>query len=240
MLLYMGTGFGYGYGYYSGYELLLFIVPFVAALIVQIKMKATYRKYASIENARHLTGAMAAEALLQNNNVQNVTVQVGGGRLSDHFDPRSNVISLSPEVYEGTSIAAVSIACHEAGHALQHAQGYKPIKIRNAILPVCNIGSTLSFPLIILGFIMSFESLVLIGIMLFAFIVVFQFATLPVEFNASRRAIESIEQYNLLDGQENRGAKKMLTAAALTYVAALAVSVAQLLRLIIRFTGNRR
>ncbi len=238
MTLYMG--FGYGYGYYSGYELLLFIVPFIAALIVQFKMKATYRKYASIENARHITGAMAAETLLRHNQIQNVAVQVGGGRLSDHFDPRSNVISLSPEVYEGTSIAAVSIACHEAGHALQHASGYTPIKIRNAILPACNIGSTLSFPLIFLGFIMSFPSLVLFGIILFAFVVVFQFATLPVEFNASRRAIESIGQLGLLDEEENRGAKKMLSAAALTYVASLAVSVAQLLRLIIRFTGNRR
>ena len=239
MLLYIGSGFGYGYGYYSGYELLLFIVPFVAALIVQIKMKATYRKYASIENARHLTGAMAAETLLGNNNVQNVTVQVGGGRLSDHFDPRSNVISLSPEVYEGTSIAAVSIACHEAGHALQHARGYKPIKIRNAILPVCNIGSTLSIPLIILGFIMSFESLVLIGILLFAFIVVFQFATLPVEFNASSRAVALLQQRGILLPGEEKAVKAVLSAAALTYLAAALTAAAQLLYLLVLSSRER-
>ena len=160
--------------------------------------------------------------------------------MTDHYDPTQKVIRLSDGVFNSSSIAAVGIACHEAGHAAQHAENYAPIRIRNSILPVCNIGSSLSIPLLIAGIIFSFEPLVWIGIGFFAFTAVFQFVTLPVEFNASNRAINVIESNGLLSFEEKMGAEKVLKAAAMTYVAALAVSLAQLLRLIFRFTGRRR
>lgn len=163
------------------------------------------------------------------------------GKLSDHYDPRTNVIRLSEAVYSSTSIAAIGVACHEAGHAAQYANSYLPIKIRNAILPVCRIGSYAGIPLAFLGLILSFQPLVSIGLFLYAFIMLFQLATLPVELNASRRALSVIEETGLLrDEQELNGAKKVLRAAASTYVAALAVSLANLLRFIAMFNNRRR
>ena len=163
-----------------------------------------------------------------------------GGNLTDHYDPRTNVIRLSDGVYGSTSVAALGVAAHEAGHAVQYAQGYGPIRLRTAIIPVCNLGSKLSIILIILGLFLYSQPLFGLGVILFALAVVGQLVTLPVEFNASRRAIRSLDETGVLDGEELRGARKVLSAAALTYVAALLVSVAQLLRFLLAFGGRRR
>lgn len=228
-------------GYYMDFSYILLVVPvLIASLIIQARLKSTYAKYSKISNLRGITGAQAAQFVLNYYGVTNVAVRCGTGKLTDHYDPRTNVIVLSPEVFNFSSIAAVGIACHEAGHAAQHAEGYAPIKIRNLILPVCNVGSSISVPLIILGIFLSFDSLIWAGILLFSFVVVFQLVTLPVEFNASNRAIHVIESNGLLSYEEKAGAEKVLKVAALTYVASLATSVAQLLRLIIRFGGRRK
>ena len=219
------------------YYFLLVVPAFILALVAQYKVKSTYKKMSQVRNSRNLTGAQAAARVLYEHGITNVRIEQVGGTLSDHFDPRTNVIRLSEGVYNSTSVAAVGIACHEAGHAVQHAQNYAPIKIRNTILPVCNLGSTLGIPLAIIGLIMNFDFLFTVGILLYAFVAVFQLVTLPVEFNASKRALSVIENTGMLGGTEYDGAKKVLTAAAMTYVAALAVSVANLLRLILR---NRR
>jgi len=190
-------------------------------------------------SVRGLTGAQAAQSVLNHYGITNVRVEPVGGTLSDHFDPRSNVIRLSEGVFASNSIAAIGIACHEAGHAAQHNENYVPIKIRNAILPVTNIGSALGIPLAILGYFMNFGPLIAIGLILYSLIAVFQLVTLPVEFNASSRAIKVIDEVGLLNDEEQAGAKRVLRAAALTYVAALAVTLANLLRLILRFGGRR-
>lgn len=230
------------YGLFYDYYYVILVVPvIIASLIIQAKLKSTYSKYSRISNMRSITGAAAAEIVLHYYNIYNVRiVATPGDALQNSFDPRTNVINLSQSVYNSTSIAAVGIACHEAGHAAQHAENYVPVKIRSALVPVTNIGSTLSIPLLLIGIFLSFEPLVWVGIGFFAFTTVFQFATLPVEFNASRRALSVIESNGLLSYEEKTGAAKVLKAAALTYVAALALSLAQLLRLILRFTGDRR
>lgn len=225
--------------YFDYYYLILVVPALIISLIAQINVKNTYAKMARIANKKHLTGAQAAISVLQSYGINDVKVELGRGKLSDHYDPRSNVIRLSPEVYSGTSIAAVGIACHEAGHAAQHAQNYVPIKVRNTILPVANIGSTFGFYLAIFGYFLGYGLLIDIGIILFASVAVFQLVTLPIEFNASRRAIAIIEERNLLYEDEVPQAKKVLMAAAMTYVAALLTSIASLLRLILR-TRNRR
>lgn len=225
--------------YFDYYYLILVVPAMIISLLAQINVKKTYAKMAAINNKKRLTGAQAAEALLSSNGIGNVRIELGHGKLSDHYDPRSNVIRLSPEVYSGTSIAAVGIACHEAGHAVQHAHNYVPIKVRNAILPVANIGSTAGFYLAIIGYFLGYGLLVDIGVILFASVTVFQLVTLPIEFNASSRAIATIKERNLLYEDEVPAAKKVLTAAAMTYVAALLVSIMNLLRLILR-TRNRR
>lgn len=225
--------------YFDYYYLILVVPALIISLIAQINVKNTYAKMSRVANRKHLTGAQAAFAVLESYGIHNVRVELGHGKLSDHYDPRSNVIRLSPEVYSGTSIASVGIACHEAGHAAQHAQNYMPIKVRNAILPVANIGSTVGFYLAIFGYFLGYGMLIDIGIILFASVTVFQLVTLPIEFNASRRAIATIQERNLLYEDEVPAAKKVLTAAALTYVAALLTSIASLLRLILR-TRNRR
>jgi Zn-dependent membrane protease YugP len=206
---------------------------------MQIMVKSAYKKQSRVSNARGITGAMAARMVLDANGVQGVRVEPTRGRLSDHYDPRANVIHLSEGVYGAASVAAVGIAAHEAGHAAQHAKKYVPIKVRNAILPVCSIGSMLAVPLMVLGFWLDFFGLVTLGLALYALIVVFQLVTLPVEFDASRRALRAIEGQDMLQGGERIGAKKVLTAAAMTYVAALVVSLANLLRFLLRFTRRR-
>jgi Zn-dependent membrane protease YugP len=194
---------------------------------------------------RRLTGAEAAQRVLSANGVRNVRIERVAGNLTDHFDPKSNVIRLSEGVYGSTSTAAIGVACHEAGHAVQYAQNYGPIKLRAAVIPATNIGSRLAMPLILIGLLLAaFGSisytLIYLGIGCFSLSLVFQLITLPVEFNASRRAMEAIESSGLLTSEEQKGARKTLTAAALTYVAATALALAQLLRLIAIFGGRRR
>lgn len=232
------------FGYYmdSTWLYLILVVPaFILSLVAQAKVKSTYSRMAKVRNTSGYTGAQAAAAVLRHYGIMDVRIEETSGKLSDHFDPRSKVIRLSREVYYGNSIASVGIACHEAGHAAQHAQGYVPIKVRNAIIPVCNIGSYLGIPLAFAGYFLGFEPLVLVGLGLYSLITIFQLVTLPVEFNASARAVRVIDENGLLRSEEEiSGAKKVLSAAAMTYVAALAVSLANLLRFAILFLGRGR
>ena len=220
------------------YYLLMVVPARLVTLWAQVRVKSTFAKYSHVFSRRGFTGKDAALYILRQNGVTNVSVSETGGHLSDHYDPRAGVIRLSGEVYSGTSVASIGVAAHEAGHALQHAQGYFPLTLRNAIIPITNIGSTLSGPLILLGFIMGMGPLVDVGILLFSLVVVFQLVTLPVEFNASRRAVAILGDAGLLEGEELTGAKRVLSAAALTYVGSLLVSLANLLRLILLF-GRR-
>ena len=214
------------------------------SLIASSSVNSTFKKYSQQFSRRGITGALAAERVLRANGVYGVQITRVSGNLTDHFDPKANVIRLSDSVYGSTSTAAIGVACHEAGHAVQYAQSYGPIKLRTAIIPVTNIGSKLAMPLILIGLLLSaFEQVsfgfVYLGIACFGLSLVFQLITLPVEFNASRRAMRAIEDGGLLTEEEQRGARKTLTAAAMTYVAATAVALAQLLRLIMIF-GRRR
>lgn len=227
------------YLFYDYYYIILVIPAMILAIIAQVKVKSTYAKYAKIGNSRSITGAYAAQAVLTHYGIRDVRIEQISGKLSDHYDPKAKVIRLSSEVYSGSSIAAVGIACHEAGHAAQHAENYAPIKVRNSLVPVCNIGSTLGIPLALIGFVLGFEPLVTIGLVLYAAISVFHLVTLPVEFNASRRAIRVIDETRLLHDDETGGAKKVLSAAAMTYVASLIVALANLLRLVLRFNNRR-
>ncbi len=229
-----------GWLYYDYYYLVLVVPMLILSLIAQAMVKSTFNKQAKVLASRGLTGEQAAARVLYHYGINDVRIELSpSGKLSDHFDPKSNVIRLSNGVYQSSSVAAIGVACHEAGHAAQHAEGYLPIKIRNAILPICNIGSTLGLPLAIIGYFMGFEPFVSIGLLLYALIAVFQFATLPVELNASKRALAVIEETGMLQGDEIGGAKKVLTAAAMTYITALLVSLANLLRFVLRFSSRR-
>lgn len=214
---------------------ILLVVPaMLIAVIAQIAVKRAYSKMSSVYSKTGYSGAQAAAAVLRYYGVEGVRIEQCSGRLTDHYDPRTNVIRLSEGVYSSTSIAAIGIACHEAGHAAQHAENYIPIKIRNAIIPVCNIGSMAGLPLAFLGYFLGFETLTVVGLALYSFIMIFQLITLPVEINASRRAMSVIEETGMLaDDRELSGAKKVLTAAACTYIASLVVSLANLLRFIL-------
>ncbi len=231
---------------YFDYTYLVLVLPCVILAMWAIaNVNSTFQKYSQQFSMRHLTGAEAAQRVLTANGVSGVRIERISGNLTDHYDPRSNVIRLSDSVYGSTSTAAIGVACHEAGHAVQYAQSYAPIKLRSAIIPITNIGSKLAMPLILLGLLFSFGgsynyTLVYLGIACFGLSAVFQLITLPVEFNASRRAMQAIEQTGMLTEDEQTGARKTLRAAALTYVAALAVALAQLLRLIVLFGGRRR
>lgn len=225
--------------YFDSYYFILVVPAIIISLIAQAGVKSAYSKMAKIPNQRRLTGAQAAYMVLQHYGITNVRIETVNGKLSDHYDPRANVIRLSPEVYSGASIASIGIACHEAGHAAQHAQNYAPIKVRNAVLPVANIGSSAGVLLAIVGYFLGFGLLIDIGIILFAAVVVFQLVTLPIEFNASSRAIKVIEGTNMLYADEVPKAKRVLFAAAMTYVASLLVSLMSLIRLILR-TNRRR
>lgn len=225
--------------FFDYYYLVLVVPAVIISLIAQANVKRTYATMAKIPNKKRLTGAQAAALVLQNYGITNVRIETVGGKLTDHYDPRGNVIKLSPEVYSGSSIASIGIACHEAGHAAQHAQNYAPIKIRNAVLPVANIGSSAGVFIALIGYFFDFGILVDIGIILFSAVVVFQFITLPIEFNASKRAIKVIEGTGMLYTDEVPKAKKVLIAAAMTYVASLLVSIMSLVRLILR-TNRRR
>ena len=208
-------------------------------------VNSTFRRYSSQRSVRGLTGAQAAQRVLSANGVRGVRIERVSGNLTDHFDPRTNVIRLSDPVYSSTSTAAIGVACHEAGHAVQYAVGYAPIKLRAAIIPITNFGSKLAMPLILAGFLFSglgelSYTIVDIGLACFGLSFLFQMVTLPVEFNASRRALNAIGEGELLTPEEYKGAKKTLSAAAMTYVAATAVALAQLLRMIALFGGRRR
>ncbi len=234
--------------YFYGFDwtYLYIVLPcFLLAMLASAKVNSTFKRYAKQISSKHITGRDAATRVLQANGVTNVRVERISGNLTDHYDPKSNVIRLSDSVYDSPSTAAIGVACHEAGHAVQYAQQYFPIRIRAAIIPVTNIGSRLAMPLILLGVLFGAVgtysyTLVYVGIACFALSLVFQLITLPVEFNASRRAMRAIEDSQLLTEEEQRGARKTLTAAAMTYVAAVAVAAAQLLRLILLFGGRRR
>lgn len=232
-------------GFFYGFDwtYLVFIVPcIIITLICQVKVQSTFSKYSKIRNSRNITGAQAAEYVLRQNGVTGVRIEHVSGSMTDHFDPRTNVIRLSDTVYNSNSVAAVGVACHEAGHAVQHAEGYLPNKIRSIILPMAKIGSQLSWILILLGLVFTAKVgfvLLYIGIILFSLSVLFTIATLPVEFNASKRALECIRTSDLLYGDEYTGAKRTLQAAAMTYVAAALTAIMQLLRLIIIARGRR-
>ena len=226
--------------YVDPYYWMLLVPAMLIALWAQVRVSSTFRRYSQVRALRGYTGAQAAEAVLRANGVYGVRIQRVRGNLTDHFDPRSNVIRLSESVYGSNSVAAIGVAAHEAGHAVQYAVGYQPIKLRSAMIPVCNVGSQLSILFIILGFLFYIEPLFAIGIILFSLAVAVQLVTLPVEFNASRRALQTLEGTGMLDPRELRGARKVLSAAAMTYVAALLVSLAQLLRYVLAFAGRRR
>ena len=234
--------------YYYGFDwtyIVLVIPCLILSLWASSRVNSTFKRYSKQISSRHITGAEAARRVLQANGVHGVQIQQVSGNLTDHFDPKTNVIRLSDSVYSSTSTAAIGVACHEAGHAVQYAESYFPIKLRAAIIPITNFGSKLAMPLILLGILLSYlgnfsYTLVYLGIGCFGLSLVFQLITLPVEFNASRRALAAIDQAELLTQEERRGAKKTLSAAAMTYVAATAVALAQLLRLILLFGRRRR
>ncbi len=218
--------------YIDSYYIILVIPALLLGVWAQYRVNSTFQKYSQVSGSRGCTGAMAAEMILRNNGITDVQVEHISGNLTDHYDPAAGVIRLSDSVYNSRSIAAVGVAAHEAGHAVQYSVGYAPIKIRNLFVPVANIGSKISIPLIFLGLLLSFQKLISFGILLFAAVALFQLITLPVEFNASNRALAVIQEQGLLADDEVSGARKVLSAAAMTYVAALISTVAQLLRLI--------
>ena len=230
----------FGFYGFDIYYLVLVVPCVILAFWAQGKVKSTFSRYERVLSRRGLTGAQAAEAVLRQNGVTGVRIEWVAGKLSDHFDPRTNTIRLSNAVYASTSVASIGVAAHEAGHAVQYAVGYFPIRLRAAIIPVTQFGSAAAFPLIILGLFMNSGIMIDIGILAFGLSTVFQLVTLPVEINASRRALAAIEEGGLLMPDEYPMAKKTLTAAAMTYVAALAVSLAQLLRLVLLFGGRGR
>lgn len=225
--------------------LLLVLPAVIFAMWANSRVNSAYKKYQNQYNTRNLTGAQAARFVLDRNGLQNIPIEMIDGNLTDHYDPKANVIRLSADVYRSSSSAAVGVACHEAGHAIQHAVHYAPIRLRTAIVPITNLGSKLAMPLFLAGLLLGglgsiFAALTYIGIGCFALSTIFQLVTLPTEYNASNRALQCIKENQLLTGQELEGAKEMLSAAALTYVAALAVSLTQLLRLIAIANRRRR
>lgn len=229
--------------YFDIFYIILVMPALIFSFWASAKVNSTFKKYSSVRSRRGMTGREAAEAVLRQNGVTGVIVSQISGNLTDHYDPRTNVINLSEKVYNSDSVAAIGVAAHEAGHAVQHAEGYFPIRLRSAIIPLTNIGSKLSMPLFLLGLILSaygekFLYIAYAGIICFSLCVLFQLVTLPTEFNASRRAVEAIDG-SILDETEAKGAKKVLSAAAMTYVAALAVALMQLLRLL-AIAGNRK
>ncbi|MEA4920580.1 MAG: zinc metallopeptidase [Clostridiaceae bacterium] len=224
----------------DSYYIILVLPAIIFAMIAQGRVTSAFNRYSKERTRKGITGADAARAVLQANGVSDVRIEMVAGNLTDHYDPRTNVIRLSENVYNADTVAAVGVAAHEAGHAVQYAYGYVPIKIRSAIIPVSQIGSTLAMPMIFIGIILNAFSLIKIGIVFFAAAVVFQLITLPVEFNASNRAIDAIASTGILYEDELPGAQKTLSAAALTYVAALLVSLAQFIRLLLIFGGGRR
>ena len=219
----------------------LVIIGSLICLLASARVNSTMNKYAQVNNSTGINGAEAARRILNNEGLYNVQIECLQGARGDHYDPSTNTVRLSASNYYDSSVTAVGVAAHECGHAIQHAKGYGPLKLRTSLVPVVNIGSSLGMPIILIGVLLSWnQTLIQIGIWAFSLAVLFQLITLPVEFNASSRAIKKIEQYGLMTVEENQGTKKVLSAAAFTYVAAAASSILQLLRLILLFGGNRR
>ena len=226
---------------YCDQTMIILIPALIFSLIAQLMVKGAFSKYSGVRNSRGYTGADAARAILDRNGLFYIRIEHINGELTDHYDPSANVIRLSDSVYNNDSVAAVGVAAHEAGHAVQYAEGYGPIKVRSAIIPITQFGSNLSTPLVILGIIFSSNVLITAGILLFCTVVLFQAITLPVEFNASGRALKVLREEHFLDDDEMKGAKSVLTAAALTYVAAMFSALASLARLLlIRNRNNNR
>ncbi|MBQ7898078.1 MAG: zinc metallopeptidase [Clostridia bacterium] len=226
------------------YSIDIWIVPVIIAALwsmwASAKVNSTFKKFSKMSNSRGLTGADCAMAVLRAGGVNDVRVERVSGNLTDHFDPKAKVIRLSDSVFAATSVAALGVAAHEAGHAVQHSVGYFPMKIRSAIIPATQLGSNLALPLVLLGILFSFPTLAYLGVAFFGLSSLFQLVTLPVEFNASNRALEALKDGGILVGNEITSAKKVLSAAAMTYVAALAVSLANLLRLFMMVNRNSR
>lgn len=234
----------YYYGFDSTY-LILVLPVLILSLIASLRVKSTFNKYSTQLSSRGITGAQAAQRVLLSNGVTNVRIERISGNLTDHYDPRGNVIRLSDQVFDSTSTAAIGVACHEAGHAVQYAHNYRPVKLRTAIIPITNIGSNLAMPLILIGLVITnlaalSNFLIYLGIACFGLSLIFQLVTLPVEFNASRRAIDAIDRMNILNDDELVGAKRTLRAAAMTYVMATIAALTQLLRLFLLFGRRRR
>ena len=229
--------------YYYGFDIyyMVLVIPAVIlSLYAQYKVKSTFAKYSSVLNKRGFTGAQVSRKILDDNGLTDITVNRTNGSLTDNYNPSNKTVNLSETVYDSTSVAALGVAAHETGHAIQHASKYAPLGIRSAIFPIVRISSSAAIPLALLGFILGIEILVNIGIILFAAIVAFQIITLPVEYNASRRAMKMLVEYGMLDEDEIKGTKKVLSAAALTYLASALTSVANLLRLILLSRNRRR
>jgi Zn-dependent membrane protease YugP len=228
------------YPFYFDPTYILIVIGMVLSLMASAKLKSTYAKYSKVRSYTGLTGAQAAERLLHAEGIYDVRIERVSGNLTDHYSPNEKVLRLSDGVYNSTSVAAIGVAAHECGHAVQHKENYVPLKIRGSLVPAVNIGAQLSWPLIFIGIIFSSaDFLVQFGIILFSLTVVFQLVTLPVEFNASSRALAALERHNILYAEEAKSTKKVLKAAALTYVAAAAASILQLLRLVLLFGGRR-
>ncbi len=231
--------FGY-YGFYFDPTYILVLIGAILCMAASAKVNSTYKRYAKVRCASGMTGAEAAARILSYSGIQDVRIERVNGNLTDHYDPKNKVLRLSDSTYASSSVAALGVAAHECGHAVQHQKGYGPLKLRSVLVPAANIGSQLGIPLILLGVLLGLHStLVPIGIWVFALAVLFQVVTLPVEFNASSRALVMLQEYGITGGQETEYCKKVLGAAALTYVAAAASSILQLLRLVLLF-GNRR
>lgn len=236
----MYYGYGYGMGMFMDPTYILVLIGAVLSIAASMKVNATFQKYARVRSMTGMTGAEAAQRLLYHAGITDVRVEHIRGNLTDHYDPRDKVLRLSDATYGSASVAAVGVAAHECGHAIQHKEGYFPLQLRSTLVPAANIGSKMGIPLIILGVILGYnQTLVQIGIWVFALAVLFQIVTLPVEINASNRAVKLLDQQGILAGQEVRDCKKVLGAAALTYVAAAAASILQLLRLVLLFGGQR-
>lgn len=234
---------GYGYGFYPYFDwtYIFVLIGIVITLAASAKVKSAFAKYSRVRTRTGITGAQAAERILHESGIYDVQIQAVAGNLTDHYDPRNKVLRLSDSVYGSSSLAAVGVAAHECGHAIQHQNSYAPLILRSTLVPVANFGSMTAWPIIILGIFLGYnEFLVNLGIILFSAAVVFQLITLPVEFNASKRAIARLSETGILYGDELGQSKKVLDAAALTYVAAAAASILQLLRLILLFGGRRR
>lgn len=224
-------GLGYFYGIDMTY-IVLVMPALIFAMYAQSKVNTTFNKYRTVSNRRGYTGADVARKILDMNGLRNVVIERVPGNLTDHFDPKANVVRLSDATYSSTSVAAIGVAAHEVGHAVQHAEGYTPIKVRNAIVPVVQIASYAAWPLAIFGILLSFSKLATFGVLLFGAVVLFQLITLPVEFNASSRALKTLGNHQILDGEELASSKSVLSAAAMTYVASAVVAIANLLRLL--------